>query len=380
MHARSIIERAPRRERGLSLVEILVGVLIGMIGIVVMFQVLGVAEAQKRNTTQGADAQSSGAIGLFAMQEDVQLGGYGLSVAGDQQIGCVVDAYNASAPVPNVDFGLYPVEIVQGAGGAPDQIRVLYGNSAYFVSTRTFTASTATSKTMDSAGRAGFEIGDKVVFVGEGAAPQCMLQQITGRPVAVPLEIDHAQGGNPFNQGGVGAAFAATAGFAYNLGPSPRRNVWRITTAADPQGPNRLVVSDATFGTGTVVEMSDGIVNLQAEYGVDANGNNVVEDGEWTTATPAGANWRNVRAIRVALLARSAQYDKTACSPNPRWTSGASGALVLTNFAMTDVNGAADSFGGCAESPPSPNNWRRYRYSVYETVIPLRNMIWGTAP
>jgi type IV pilus assembly protein PilW len=89
-----------------------------------------------------------------------------------------------------------------------------------------------------------------------------------------------------------------------------------------------------------------------------------------------------VRAVRVALLARSAHWDQTACSPNPQWTSGASGALALTNFAMTNVDGTAPSAAdlACIETPPSPNNWRRYRYSVYETVIPLRNMIWGTAP
>jgi type IV pilus assembly protein PilW len=370
---------APRNERGLSLVEILVGVLIGMIGIVVMFQVLSVAEAQKRNTTHGADAQSSGAIGLFAMQQDVQLGGYGLGVAGDDQIGCMVDAYNNDAAVKDVDFGLYPIEIAQGAGGAPDQIRVLYGNSAYFVATRTFTASTGTTKTMDSAGRAGFDIGDKVVFVAEGAAPQCVLQQVTDRPAGDLLRIDHAQGGNAFNQGGVAATFGAASGFAFNLGPTPRRNVWRISTTADPQGPNRLVVSDATFGIGTPVELSDNIVDLQAEYGVDTNGNTFVEDNEWTTVTPAGANWRRLRAIRVALLARSAQYDKAACSPNPQWTSGAGGALALTNFVMTNVDGSAGA-ADCSENPASPNNWKRYRYSVYETVIPLRNMIWGTAP
>lgn len=372
MHAHKMKRAAPRSERGLSLVEILVGVLIGMIGIVVMFQVLAVAEAQKRNTTHGSDAQSSGAIGLFAMQQDVQFAGYGLGVAGDQQIGCTVDAYNNNAPVKDVDFGFFPLEIAQGAGGAPDQIRVLYGNSAYFVATRTFTASTATSKTMDSAGRAGFEIGDKVVFVGEGAAPPCMLAQITDRPAGVLLQIDHAAGANAFNQGGVQAAFPAASGFAYNLGPTPRRNVWAIANG-------RLVVSDATFGGGTVAEMSDGIVDLQAEYGVDANGNSLVEDTEWTTATPAGANWRNLRAIRVALLARSAQWDKAACSPNPRWTSGGGGGLALTDFVMTNADGSADSFANCTGTP-SPNNWRHYRYSVYETVIPLRNMIWGTAP
>ncbi|MCZ7563624.1 MAG: PilW family protein [Burkholderiales bacterium] len=226
---------------------------------------------------------------------------------------------------------------------------------------------------MDSAGRAGFDVGDKVVFVGTGAAPPCVLQQITDRPAADPLQLEHAQGGNDANQGGVAAAFTPASGFAYNLGPLPRRNVWQVSN-------RRLVVADATFGVGTVLEMADGIVDLQAEYGVDANGNGLVEDSEWTTATPAGANWRALRALRVGLLARSAQWDRAACSPNPQWTSGASGALVRTNFTMTNADGTADGFAGCAENPPSPNNWRRYRYSVYETVIPLRNMIWGTAP
>jgi type IV pilus assembly protein PilW len=377
----------PRRERGMSLIEILVGVLIGMIGIVVIFQVLAVSEQQKRNTTHGADAQSSGAIGLFAMQEDVQLGGYGLGMADDNQIGCMVDAYNDAVTPKAVDFPLIPLEVVQGAAGAPDQIRVLYGNSPYFVANRSFTASTSTSKTLDSAGRAGIEVGDKVVFVTQGAAPSCMLVQITAKPGAVgsSTEVDHTDDGNPFNKGGsvAGAFPSPAAGFAFNLGPGPHRNVWRITTAADAQGPNRLVVSDATFGDGTVIEVSDGIINLQAEYGVDANGNNFVEDNEWTATTPVGANWRKLRAVRVALLARSAQWDKTACSPNPQWTSGDGLAnLTLTDFVMTDVDGTAATASelACTENPPSPNNWRRYRYSVYETVIPLRNMIWGTAP
>ena len=44
----------------MSLVEILVGVLIGLIGIVVIFQVLSVSENRKRTTVQGSDAQSAG--------------------------------------------------------------------------------------------------------------------------------------------------------------------------------------------------------------------------------------------------------------------------------------------------------------------------------
>ncbi len=44
---------------------------------------------------------------------------------------------------------------------------------------------------------------------------------------------------------------------------------------------------------------------------------------------------------------------------------------------MTNVDGTPDAFGA---ANPDPNNWRYYRYRVYERVIPLRNMIWGKCP
>jgi type IV pilus assembly protein PilW len=134
---------------------------------------------------------------------------------------------------------------------------------------------------------------------------------------------------------------------------------------------------------------------LQAEYGIDQNNDNMIGATEWSTVGPDNTkpianpalpcdatkpSWRCVRAIRVALLARSAFFDKSACSPNPQWSSGTAGVLTLTDFVMTNVDGSADTFGGCAENPPSPNNWRHYRYRVYETAIPLRNLIWATAP
>jgi type IV pilus assembly protein PilW len=377
-----------------------------MIGIVVIFQVLAVSEKQKRNTTGGAEAQGSGMLALFALQQDLQLGGYGIGLTSTDTIGCTVNGSRAGTPI---NFGLFPVRIVQGgAAGNPnptaDQIEVLYGNSAYFVTQRGFTESSANRKTMESAGRAGFNIGDKVVFAGVGAAPPCVLAQITCRPNdaaspactspaltgPVELQLGHEPGAGPqaqFNDAGVLGAFGAGSGFAFNLGQAPRRDVWRITTAADAQGPNRLVVSDTTFSNGPVVEMSAGIVDMQAEYGVDLNGNRLIEDNEWSATQPVGAAWLNVRAIRVAVLARSEVWDRSAgagdqsaCSPNPQWTSGHGNAtLTLTNFAMTNLDGSAGS-ADCLEDPPSPLNWRRYRYRVYETVVPLRNMIWGTAP
>ena len=44
---------------------------------------------------------------------------------------------------------------------------------------------------------------------------------------------------------------------------------------------------------------------------------------------------------------------------------------------MTNVDGNPDTFD---DLTADANNWRYYRYRVYERVIPLRNMLWGTCP
>jgi type IV pilus assembly protein PilW len=47
---------------------------------------------------------------------------------------------------------------------------------------------------------------------------------------------------------------------------------------------------------------------------------------------------------------------------------------------MRNADGTADNGAACVPGavPASaqPNNWRHYRYRVFETVIPLRNHIW----
>jgi type IV pilus assembly protein PilW len=409
-----------RRMHGMSLIEILVGLVIGLLGILVIFQVLSVTEDRKRTTVHGSDAQSAGAIGLYQLQRDVQLAGYGFSGAHTTQVGCLVQAWDTlPAPGRSINFRLYPLEVVQGAAGAPDTLRVLYGSSDQFVTSRAWTAS-GVEKAM-SGGRGGFDFGDLVVLTGDpataAAETPCVLVQVTSRPMAQPNNIGHAQAyalnpGPPadvlssnatptprFNKDAtwpVWVPAAPTAGFALNLGKQPRRIEWRVTVPGEAS-PNRLISTETLFN-GTAQEIADGIINLQAEYGVDRNNNQVIEDNEWTETPPNNAltpsdvnnpcsdnpsrSWRCVRAIRVALLARSSHWDKSACTPNPQRTSGSSGAIARVNFTMTNVDGTAPTAGeaACTEDPPSPNNWRRYRYSVYETVIPMRNMIWGTAP
>ena len=66
------------RQRGFSLVELMVAVVIGLIGTVVMFQVFAISEGQKRSTTSGNDAQQNGAIALFSLEKDLRNTAHGV--------------------------------------------------------------------------------------------------------------------------------------------------------------------------------------------------------------------------------------------------------------------------------------------------------------
>lgn len=380
---------APRqnREQGMSLVEILVGIVIGMLGILVIFSVLAVAEGRKRTTTAGSDAQMAGAVALFSLERDIKQGGYGFGTFGvSNPVNCTVDAYDAlrGGGSQDFDFPLAPALITQGAAGAPDTIAVLYGNTDLIVAGKTFTFSTNATKATSSTlgGRTGILRGDVLLLAGPvGGALVCQLIEVTGNANADAVTIDHGTGSYT-PQSGIGSATArynkATGpafsnGFIYELGPSPRRNIWAIQNA-------RLVVRDDIHwsdadgdGANDPAAVYDDVIDLQAEYGVaqDSNGDGRLDSiGAWTTAAPP--DMASVYAIRVGILARSRQAEKTKVTATaPAWAGG--------NFVMRNVDGTTDSNPGDATAG-DPNNWRNYRYRAYETLVPLRNIVWGSMP
>ena len=172
---------------------------------------------------------------------------------------------------------------------------------------------------------------------------------------------------------------AFTTGRVYNLGPAPALNHWEIAS-------NRSLARTEVIHNTARFNVADGVINLKAQYGVDATGSGRVT--VWSVAAPV--DLRTVLAVRVSILVRSQQYERRASAASgagavtvsaPAVWSG--GGFVPTNptslataFVMTNVDGSADSFDATSIDP---NNWRNYRYRVYDKVIPLRNMIWGTS-
>lgn len=100
-----------------------------------------------------------------------------------------------------------------------------------------------------------------------------------------------------------------------------------------------------------------------------------------TWATPTVANRNLIKAVRLAVVARNPQIE----------TAAVTAACNAANF--TGLCAWQDVPLGNTVTPPTPittaspapaidlssadANWARYHYRVFETIIPLRNVVWS---
>ena len=372
-----------RRQSGFTLVEMMVGVLIGLIATVIMFQIFAVSEGQKRTTTGAGDAQQSGLISLFQMERDIRMAGNGLNLP--TLLGCVTNGFNTVGGGA-FTLPLVPVNIVNGAGTASDTVTVIYGSSDTMASPeRLRNAITTSAQSYILNNRYGFKPGD-VLVVGE-LGKSCVISQVSALPGSA--EVAHLPGsyvdsqGAPqplkFNGGavtfpGYGAWVQATngGGRIFNLGDQPTFVRYAVVGS-------ELHAIDVTAPTNFAV-VADGIVQMQAQYGYDGNGDgkltapstvgtlNPAGADQWADAVPVGMtaeNWSRITAVRLAVVSRSVTPEKPNASGicdistnGPRWYAR---DPVTPYYIDVSASGA---------------NWGCYRYRVFEVTIPIRNIGW----
>ncbi len=356
--------------RGFSLVELMVGMFVGLIGIVTIYQVFAVFEGYKRTTTSGSDAGQSGALALFTLERDLRMSGYGINQP--TLLGCTVNAYNANLSAPGTfNFLLLPLIINAGAGIAPDSITVAYGSSAYIAAPTSLTQNMASpTATFQVANRFGMLAGD-LVIAAESGKP-CTLAEVTSLPGGAgnTSNVNHTNGvyvnaagtstQSTYNStSGLGTSYT-TNGVLYDIGSAPVITTYSIV--------NGQLIAAGNLGSGGNLVIADGIVQMKVQYGMDDGVNNgtishasyVASDGvidRYVNSAPA--NWTQVLSVRLGVVARSALMEKG---------DPTTGICNITTVTPTWAGGTLD-----VSADP---NWMCYRYKAFETTVPLRNMLW----
>ncbi len=366
-------------QSGFSLVEIMVALVIGLLVTMVIMQVFAVFEGQKRSTMGTADAQTNGNIALYNLQRDVQLAGFGLPIFAKTNSPMFCSSLGVST--------LSPVTIVDGGtgAGASDQVIVRYGTTPLggipvtVIGTPVVTTAPAVMVGIKE-NNMGCQIGD-IVLLTNGSGCMLINRDALNGGVVGPRDPADATRINPADtthvelRDGTGvAAFIASSSSATSLSCM---GSWSSFTYA---------VNNNQLERNGAPNVAD-IVNVQAQYGISAAGNDN-KITSWVDAT--GATWgaamtvtdRNrIKAVRVAIVARNGLLEKEnvteACSslsdsaPTGLCAWDATSASPSVASPAPEINLAKNADG------TDNADWQRYRYRVYETIIPIRSMIWS---
>lgn len=382
---------------GFSLIEILVGLVIGMLATMVIMQVFAVFEGQKRTTTGTADAQTNGNIAMYILQREIQMAGFGLPITDSDNQPLLIQNFEPAG------FTNSPIIITDGGNGAgaSDTISVRYGaTTTGAIPVKILALDTAVTDA-DSAVRVGANNNlncnvDDVAMVCVGDPDwTCRLTRVTGpEDIAIPP--------NPPNpalpdqthielKDDIATSFGTKVATALGGGLNV---INKASISCGGWSQRVLAVNNNQLERGGQPVVA-GIVNMQAQYGVvdagAAASASTTDDNrivQWVDAT--GPTWgpamtvtnRNrIKAVRIAVVARDGQIQKenvtqpcsstTAANPTGlcAWDATSANPVVASPAPNVDLSKYTDG----TDNP----DWQRYRYRVFETIIPMRNMVWA---
>ena len=364
-------------EHGMSLVEVMVALVIGMFGVIIMMQVFGLFESQRRTTSSGDDAISSGSIALYELQRVVQQAGWGINTP--MLMGCTVnpaDPGPAFATSSLTALPLVPVTInsnlISGNDANTDTLLVVSGVSGGSIEGDEVTGTEVTTPSA-------FNAGDRVV----GAPFSGLCESTTGTrklgvfvaPKSVSIDTGMKR--------------------VYNLGATPVVRGYAIRGGNLTQCD--FVASDCAV-TANWQTIADNIVSLRAVYGRDTSflavSTGTVAAGSmdatvdvWDQTVPTlagpnsaknalGCSWARTSAVHIALVARSSQPERRQRQSNLTGGVDFNDIYAVTQAAPTwDYSGTfainlESTMGGSLSWPM----WKDFRYKVFQTAVPLRNI------
>lgn len=297
----------PTLQRGLSLVELMVSIGLGLLLLAVIAQIYLGSKQTYRGNDNASRLQENGRFALHRMATDIRMAGY---------LGCNRNASvnNIATPsVPAVAFSQavtgYTAATVPAAllvsgevlGGTDVvQLQGAYGTSVTLAGNLT----AANANIQINGNPAGFAAGDVLVISDCSSAD--VFRATTVSSGVGTVTIAHAASTNttPF----LSKAYQSNAEvlrFATYL--------YYVGTGAGGCGANMLCRKRLSGTTLVAEELVDNIEDLAFEYGEDTDA-----DGAPNRFVPASGvgNWANVTAMRISVLARSAE-DNLTTTPQP---------------------------------------------------------------
>ncbi len=341
------------KHQGFSLIEIMVGIVIGLIAVLVIYQVFAAAEGIKRNTTSVGDAQQNGLLSSFILGIELANASNGIADAMPQLGTCTATADPATTYRP------IPLLITDGGADAtPDSFVVNYSVSQRVVTPVEFFGPATAGADYRVHSLTGFRPGDLMIAISMKG--DCAVSRATAVVSDPQLPTPDGDDVVKISHTGIGVDMPAGA-FLLNMGPQAGGQrvqfdvasgvmrstaLWNATGAAVAEAPNPI---------------ASNVINMKLLYGIANVGGGVTwvpATGAWSAANVLSApvtTLGKIKAVRIGLVVQGEQFDKAKYDQDvllhPKWKLFGS---VLGTALEGDI-------------PPG------FRVRTYETSIPLRN-------
>lgn len=405
---------------GVSLIELMVAMVIGLVVSLAIYGVLNVNEGRRRTTTSTNDIDQSGAYTIYQFSKILRSAGSGFSGSSNTLLspsgnafGCGLQAAKSSAtvlpagaafPQPFATIPqtlrlapvvIFPASAIVGTGAAAvvngDVLMVMAGSGGLGESVTDFSAPpTANSLTLTTV--AGFRANDIVLvtdYTGNSGVANCLVEQVSSTfvPTATSLTLPLAGSYYTANVGAttlVSYSSTSLSSSALNLGQTPVFNLFGV-------GANNTLFSydllssannSANAAGANPSVFADNVYAMYAIYGVDDDGNSATTTLNWKLPTDANytpakllagtaaanALIQTIKAVKVGIIMQSALPEKIPtgqpgiASPGVTY-SGATASVTL--FQDTPV-------ATRVVRAVTPTN---VRYRVLEVTIPIRNSL-----
>lgn len=378
-----------RRQRGVTLIELMVAIVISSLLAIAVASVLAGFEGRRRTSSSINDLNQTGSYVAWVLDAQLRNAGSGFVQTAAFGFGCKLlaarngnkilpAAKSLDAPFDSIgqSFRLAPVLIVQNGttpadSGNGSDVLVVMGGAAGKGEAPIHLDGYPAAATLTLQNTLGFAASDLILLAdpqvgGSGQTP-CMLSQVSGSftqqkgATALPLAGDYYQAG------------IDTQTVASYTGDAVVLNLGNIAAANPPSfsligvgDHSSLYAYDLLQTSGMPLKaITTGVFELHALYGLDNNGDGKVEtwavpSGNYSYAslsagtTAAAGMIARIKAIRVGLILRTPLREKTDVSPS---------APSL----FRDL-GASFTY-----SPTLNGDNTKYRYRTVEFTAPLRN-------
>jgi type IV pilus assembly protein PilW len=346
---------AARAQRGASIIELMVGIVVSMaVGIAAVASAVTFTASQRQGISAGGMVMNASAA-LSAIKTDVAGAGLGFFNLASFMCPKLNLSWQNTVHFNNADF--VPVLITSG-GGSSDQLDVWAGTDISAGAPVLVKIDTDTSAAVALQSLLPVTANQAVLIAPAAATDPCVVRTATAvtaatGPTPLTLTLDNT---GVHNQG----SFTTTPTYAGSSGATAAKVslLGSLQWSRYRVSAGELILERPLDGTSAVLARN--VVSMRVQYGLSASaGSNTLAGWQDATGTPlAAADLDRVRALRVGLVIRSTQREKPDAAGNCEATA-----------TMPFLFGTA--------ATPDVADWRCYRHSVAEAVVPLRNIVLG---